>query len=245
MFLPLLGRMVSGFGEGYAIWTELARITAEEERTRYFTLVKVSYFLGVVLGPALNLFLKEFDFYIGNWHIDFRTSLGFFMALMWILATGIMFVFVYDLSEMRKGRGYEPVSDCASEEQFSKKVQLREVYEKSCRGDEHGQMTSPPAGINDVFNGKKLTEKEPENDTNEYSTGSFKYALADIFMKPHIVVVVYSNVFVAIFHTSLQAVNPLVAVRMLYWSETDVRFAIYHLGCRNYHSCNHSVYSSN
>jgi MFS family permease len=115
----------------YAIWTELARITTEEERTRYFTLVKVSYFLGVVLGPALNLFLKEFDFYIGNWHIAFRTSPGFFMVLMCLLATGIMFVFVYDLSdEMRKERGYEPVSDCPSEEQFSKKVQLQEVYMK-------------------------------------------------------------------------------------------------------------------
>ena len=143
------------------------------------------------------------------------------MALMWILATGIMFVFVYDLSdEMRKEKGYEPVSDCPSEEQFSKKEQLREVYGKNCREDEHGRMTSPPAGINDVINSK--AEKEPENDSNESSTGSFKYALADIFMKPHIVVVVYSKVFMAIFHTSLQAVTPLVAERMLNWSETDV-----------------------
>jgi MFS family permease len=225
MFLPLLGRMVSGFGEGYvsAMYGELARITTEDERTRYFAIIKANYIIGIVVGPALNLFLKEFDFYIGNWHIDFRTSPGFFMALMWILATGIMFVFVYDLSdEMRKEKGYEPVSDCPSEEQFSKKEQLREVYGNNCREDEHGQMTSPPAGINDVINSKKLAEKEPENDSNESSTGSFKYALADIFMKPHIVAVVYSNVFMAIFHTSLQAVTPLVAERMLNWSETDV-----------------------
>jgi MFS family permease len=60
--------MIAGFGEGYvsAIWAELARITTEEERTRYFALLKVSYLLGLVLGPALNLFLMEFDFYIGN-----------------------------------------------------------------------------------------------------------------------------------------------------------------------------------
>ena len=85
---------------------ELARITTEEERTRYFALLKVSFVLGLALGPALNIFLKEFDFYIGNWHIDFRTSPGFFMSLMWILVTGIMYVFVYDLSdEMRKEKG--------------------------------------------------------------------------------------------------------------------------------------------
>ena len=96
MFFPLLGRMVSGFGEGYvsAMYGELARITTEDERTRYFAIIKANYIIGIVVGPALNLFLKEFDFYIGNWHIDFRTSPGFFMALMWILATGIMFVFV-------------------------------------------------------------------------------------------------------------------------------------------------------
>ncbi|CAB3989312.1 major facilitator superfamily domain-containing 8-like [Paramuricea clavata] len=220
MSLPLLGRMVAGLGEGYvsAIWAELARITTEEERTRYFALLKVSYLLGIVLGPALNFFLMEFDFYIGNWHIDFRTSPGFFMALMWILVTGIMFVFVYDLSnEMRKERGYEPVSDGLSEEQFSKKEQLQEAYSMKSLGNKHSEMTSSPFINDDV-----IKTEEIARDSTKSSNGPFLDAVIDIFAKFHVIVVVYSIFFIYILHSSLQAITPLVAENMLLWSEDNI-----------------------
>lgn len=108
--LPLFGRMIAGFGEGYisAMWGELARVTTKEQRTRYFAILKGSNLLGAAIGPALNLFLKEFNFYIGSWHIDFRTSPGFFMGIVWVIVTAIMLVFVYDLSsEMNARPGYE------------------------------------------------------------------------------------------------------------------------------------------
>ncbi|CAB4006386.1 major facilitator superfamily domain-containing 8-like [Paramuricea clavata] len=229
MYLPLLGRMVAGFGEGYAsvIWAELARITTEEERTRYFTLVKVSLFLGVVSGPALNIFLKEFDFYIGNWHIDFRTSPGFFMALMWILATGIMFVFVYDLShEMRKERGYEPVSDGPSEEHFSKQEQLQEGYTiESLSEDKGDDMTSSPFIYEDVIKTEEIDDNSIfPDDSKKSSSGSFRDAVRDIFTKFHVIVVVYSTFFIIVLHSSLQAIILLVAERMLHWSEDNVTF---------------------
>ncbi|CAB4006102.1 major facilitator superfamily domain-containing 8-like [Paramuricea clavata] len=102
---PLIGRMISGFGEGYisAMWGEIARITTEEQRTRYFAILKGANLLGTAIGPALNLFLKEFDFYIGHWHIDFRTSSGFFMGIVWIAVTIVMLGMVFDLSaELQK-----------------------------------------------------------------------------------------------------------------------------------------------
>ena len=104
--LPLFGRMISGFGEGYisAMWGELARVTTKEQRTRYFAILKGSNLLGAAIGPSWNLFLKEFNFYIGNWHIDFRTSPGFFMGIIWLVVTLIMLVFVYDLSSELKAR---------------------------------------------------------------------------------------------------------------------------------------------
>ena len=107
--LPLFGRMIAGFGEGYisVMWGELARTTTKEQRTRYFAILKGSNLLGAAIGPALNLFLKEFNFYIGSWHIDFRTSPGFFMGVVWVIVTLIMLVFVYDLSSEMKARpGY-------------------------------------------------------------------------------------------------------------------------------------------
>lgn len=104
--LPLFGRMIAGFGEGYisAMWGELARVTTKEQRTRYFAILKGSNLLGAAIGPALNLFLKKFDFYIGSWHIDFRTSPGFFMGVVWIVLTLMMLVLVYDLSSEVKAK---------------------------------------------------------------------------------------------------------------------------------------------
>ena len=230
MSLPLIGRMIAGFGEGYvsAIWAELARITTEEERTRYFALLKVSGFLGIVLGPALNVFLKEIDFYIGNWHIDFRTSPGFFMALMWILATGIRFVFVIDLSdEMRKERGYELVSDGPSEEQFSKKEQLREAYSMGSPEDKHGDMTSPPFTNDGVIKTEEIAKDDNSifaDDSRKSSSGSFRDSVIGIFTKFHVIVVVYSIFVTFILYSSLQAIIPLVAERMLDWSEDNVTF---------------------
>ena len=108
VLFPLIGRMISGFGEGYisAMWGEIARITTEEQRTRYFAILKGANLLGTAIGPALNLFLKEFDFYIGHWHIDFRTSSGFFMGVVWIALTIAMLGMVFDLSAelQRKGK---------------------------------------------------------------------------------------------------------------------------------------------
>ena len=230
MSLPLIGRMVAGFGEGYAsaIWTELARITTQEERTRYFALLKVCFFLGVVLGPALNIFLKEFDFYIGNLHIDFRTSPGFFMALMWILVTGIMYVFVYDLSdEMRKERGYEAVSDGLSEEQFSKKEKLREAYNMESSEDKHGDMTSSPCTNNDVVKTEEIAKDDKsvfQDGSTKSSSGSFRDALIDMFAKFPVIIVIYTTTFLFMLHTSLQAITPLVAEHMLHWSEDNVTF---------------------
>jgi MFS family permease len=108
VLFPLIGRMISGFGEGYisAMWGEIARITTEEQRTRYFAILKGANLLGTAIGPALNLFLKEFDFYIGHWHIDFRTSAGFFMGAVWVALTIVMMGMVFDLSAelQRKGK---------------------------------------------------------------------------------------------------------------------------------------------
>lgn len=100
MSFPLIGRMISGFGEGYisAMWGEIARITTEEQRTRYFAILKGANLLGTAIGPALNLFLKEFDFYIGKWHIDYRTSSGFFMGVVWVAVTMVMLGMVFDIS---------------------------------------------------------------------------------------------------------------------------------------------------
>ncbi|CAB4030808.1 major facilitator superfamily domain-containing 8-like, partial [Paramuricea clavata] len=120
------------------------------------------------------------------------------MALMWILATGIMFVFVYDLShEMRKERGYEPVSDGPSEEHFSKKEQLQEGYTTESPEDKGDDMTSSPFINEDVIKTKEIDDNSIfPDDSKKSSSGLFRDA----------------------------AIILLVAERMLHWSEDNVTF---------------------
>ena len=194
---PLIGRMVAGFGEGYisAMWGEIARVTTKEQRTRYFAILKGSNLFGAAIGPAFNLFLKEFNFYIGEWHIDFRTSPGFFMGIVWVLVTFIMLQFVYDLStEMEEKTEYQPLAQ--------EKEEIQTV------GSETSQQPS--------------SDREDVTKAEEETTPTFKDAMMDMFTKYEVNVLVYLLFFMYVTHTCLQGITPLIAERMLKWDETKV-----------------------
>ena len=198
---PLIGRMVAGFGEGYisAMWGEIARVTTKEQRTRYFAILKGSNLFGAAIGPAFNLFLKEFNFNIGEWHIDFRTSPGFFMGIVWVLVTFIMLQFVYDLStEMGKKTEYQPLAQ--------EKEEIQTV----------GSLLSVSETSEQPSNDKDVTKAEQE------TTSTFKDAMMDMFTKYEVNVLVYLLFFMYVTHTCLQGITPLIAERMLKWDETKV-----------------------
>ena len=221
MSLPLLGRIVAAIGEGYlaAMYGALARATTEDERTRYFSVLKGAHNLGIAFGPAFNFFLKDFNFYVGVWHIDYRTSPGFFMAVMWALVAGIMYALAYDLSDEKQiETGYKPVSsELCKQETSTKKRQLREAYGIESSKDESDQATSFHTNTTDVS--EKMAEKEFRKETNEVT---FKNALVDIFTKFHVIVPVYSLFLSNILLASFQAIAPLVAEHTLSWSENSV-----------------------
>jgi Na+/melibiose symporter-like transporter len=200
----------------------LARATTGDERTRYFAVIKGSNLLGIAFGPALNFFLRDFNFYIGDWHIDYRTSPGFFMAITWTLVTGLMHAFAYDLSDGEINR-YEQVSGEICEQKLAKRRQLREAYGIESSGDENAATPSTyTARTNDVIEREKMTEKDAGKESNGSSTASFKNALVEIFSKFQILVPMYFLFFSGILYTSFQAITPLVTERTLNWSEIEV-----------------------
>ncbi|CAB3998336.1 major facilitator superfamily domain-containing 8-like [Paramuricea clavata] len=171
--LPLIGRMVAGFGEGFisAMWGELARVTTREQRTRYFTILKGSNLLGAALGPAFNLFLKEINFNIGAWPIDFRTSPGFIMGLIWIVVTILMLVAVFDLSwELKNNPDYQLLIEEPASKLKRKKKPKHSLTspEKSPRMIKKEPMQSPghspPAPRKEVFPTlKQRSQPQPED----------------------------------------------------------------------------------
>ena len=219
MLLPLLGRIVSGVGDGFvpAIYGVLARATTENQRTRYFAVIKGSHLFGIAFGPPLNYFLKDINFYIGNWHIDFRTSPGFFMAVTWALVIAIMHKFAYDLSDMDQ---YEPVSGEPCEQKQTRKKELREAYGIERSGDEN-DATSSTANTADVIERENIVKEEPSEESNK-AFATIKNALVDIFSKFQVTVPMYSLFVSGILYKSFQAITPLVAENTLNWSENKV-----------------------
>lgn len=210
---PLIGRMVAGFGEGYisAMWGELARVTTKEQRTRYFAILKGSNLFGAAIGPAFNLFLKDFNFYIGKWHIDFRTSPGFFMGIVWVVVTFVMLYFVYDLSsEMRDKETYQPLP------------QDKQHIDDTVGSLLSGSVTPEQSLYHEDISENGDKDSKEEDEVIEETTSSFKIALQDMFMKFEVIVLVYLLFFMYVTHTCLQGITPLVAERMLIWGETKI-----------------------
>ncbi len=66
--------------------TNVAWSTTDEQRTFYVALFMGIRQFGLIVGPAFNLFLKEFDFNIGPIKIDGLSSPG--VGLVWICDEG-------------------------------------------------------------------------------------------------------------------------------------------------------------
>lgn len=100
-YMPLVGRLVSGLGESFggALYGEVKRVTAPEERIRVVIIMEGVRLFGIVIGPGMNFFLKRFDLKFGPWIIDHRTAPGFFMAIVWLLILVVHIFTVYDLIE--------------------------------------------------------------------------------------------------------------------------------------------------
>ena len=63
----IFGRLIEGLGNPamVAFTTDVCRATTLEERTPVLLLFNIAQQLGLLLGPACNLFLREIDFTIG------------------------------------------------------------------------------------------------------------------------------------------------------------------------------------
>lgn len=96
-------RLIAGFGGGggAAIFADITRTTSESERTPVLAVVVSFRQLGLVLGPAFNLFLSESNFRIGIFPVDKFTSPGLFMAVLWILVELAVFGMYYNLTVLK------------------------------------------------------------------------------------------------------------------------------------------------
>ena len=77
-WMIIASRGIAGLGSGSSssIFGAVARMTTEEQRTAVFSLLLSTRQFGLLVGPACQLFLIHFDFYIGKFHLTSINSPG-------------------------------------------------------------------------------------------------------------------------------------------------------------------------
>lgn len=95
-YMVLGSRFLVGIGvsAGSVLFGELARTTTKKERTAVFSLFMATRQIGLVIGPAFNLFLRICNFNLGPFTVDKFTSPALFMMVVWLVIE-VMFLLVF------------------------------------------------------------------------------------------------------------------------------------------------------
>ncbi|CAN9503157.1 unnamed protein product [Ophioblennius macclurei] len=106
-WLLLSSRLVAGVGAGAgsSIFGFLTRSTRPEERAGIFAAIMACRQVGLLVGPAFNLFLRLCDFRLGPFVVNKYTSPGIFMCLLWVLLQFVVLAMYWDVPPISQEEG--------------------------------------------------------------------------------------------------------------------------------------------
>uniref|UniRef100_A0A673AFA7 Si:ch211-38m6.6 n=1 Tax=Sphaeramia orbicularis TaxID=375764 RepID=A0A673AFA7_9TELE len=117
-WLLLSSRLVAGIGAGAgsSIFGFLTRSTRPDERAGIFAAIMACRQVGLLVGPAFNLFLRLCDFRLGPFVVNKYTSPGIFMCLLWVLLQFVVLVMYWDVPPISSTEGGTVLVDMKQEE---------------------------------------------------------------------------------------------------------------------------------
>lgn len=108
-------RLLSGFGTAAAaaILADVARSTAEKDRTSLFALLSGFRQLGLILGPSLNIGLEKLNVQIGPLLLDKYSSPGLLMAILWAMMELTFALSYFNLAHLNHKQRLEDTLQCS------------------------------------------------------------------------------------------------------------------------------------
>ncbi|XP_064190087.1 uncharacterized protein LOC135254067 [Anguilla rostrata] len=109
-WLLLGSRFVAGIGTGAgsSIFGFLTQNTASEDRATVFAVVMACRQVGLLIGPAFNIFLRLCDFQLGPFVVNKYTAPGLFMCALWLLMQLVVLFLYWDLPPQGPGARVGP-----------------------------------------------------------------------------------------------------------------------------------------
>ncbi|XP_047145525.1 uncharacterized protein LOC124818566 [Hydra vulgaris] len=103
-FSPLFligGRVISGFGGALKsiIYSETIRSYQANEISSKLSVLSMMVYFGFMLGPGINFFFKNINFFIGDWHLQYVNFPGIFLSVLCFIMEILTMTMVYDISK--------------------------------------------------------------------------------------------------------------------------------------------------
>ncbi|MCI4383349.1 hypothetical protein PGIGA_G00025440 [Pangasianodon gigas] len=198
-WLLLSSRFVAGIGTGAgsSIFGFLTRITAPEDRSTVFAAVMACRQVGLLIGPAFNIFLRLCDFQLGPFVVNKYTAPGIFMCLLWLLLQLIVLLMYWDLRGRNEG----------SEEEKPEEEE-RLLVRPNDLSESYGTLHNSPVMDQTIANGN-LTPPSPPFE--QIHSNPFRhFSAAREFLREEVVVLLTAQ-FITLFNqTALETmVTPL------------------------------------
>lgn len=192
-WLLLSSRFVAGIGTGAgsSIFGFLTRITAPEDRSSVFAAVMACRQVGLLIGPAFNIFLRLCDFQLGPFVVNKYTAPGIFMCVLWLLLQLIVLLMYWDLSGRIEG---------SEEEKEKQEEEERLLVGPNDLPESYGTLPNSPVMDQTIANGN-LTPSSPP--VEQIHSSPFKhFSAAREFLREEVVVLLTAQ-FITMFNQTV------------------------------------------
>ena len=168
IWLPVLGRFISGIGDGFLALTvgELTYLYVDNQRLGILSLLELGRVLGLIIGPSFNFLIEGRSIQVVSWKLDNNTLPGVVMAIMWTILEFLTFFCVFNLAKElielnRPERGKMPLNDHQEQLQTEEQALLspkEELGESDHEDDEEIGMVVDPTASQPI---KHMTKMSP------------------------------------------------------------------------------------
>ncbi|XP_044290330.1 uncharacterized protein LOC123025565 [Varanus komodoensis] len=232
-WMLLSSRLVAGVGTGAgaSVFGYLTRSTAPQERATVFAAVMACRQVGLLIGPACNLFLRLCNFQVGPFVVNKFTSPGLFMALVWLLLQVMVATMYHDLQPLPpatcgKGARVVPEEPPAAPEQEEEEPLMRHPagLEEAAEGGGYGSTAvecrePPPGGEGRYVPNGHLADEEA---AAEKGKGPFHdFSSVREYLREEVVVLLTAQ-FITLFNqTALETMVTPITQRYLNFGELE------------------------
>ncbi|XP_062261014.1 major facilitator superfamily domain-containing protein 8 [Platichthys flesus] len=202
-WLLLCSRLVAGVGAGAgsSIFGFLTQSTRPEERAGIFAAIMACRQVGLLVGPAFNLFLRLCDFKLGPFVVNKYTSPGIFMCLLWVLLQCVVLAMYWDLPPITS-EDEAVILEMKQEEDDDEEVPLMQSNEELSHTYRAVSSHQPESSA--------LSDTQPDHEATAASNPFRNFSASREFLREEVVVLLTAQ-FITLFNqTALETmVTPL------------------------------------